>query len=134
LVKGKSGWRIGSVEALGNPFMAAPNRRARGSVAYVVKQVRRFVHGEQPLGAAFTDLEACLEAVTHERCSAEQSDMLVQVTVFRLLHALGYIGDSTELQHLLVNDMIADHIPQLSEAHAQLVATKITQAGAVSHL
>ena len=55
LVKGKSGWRIGSVEALGNPFLRAESRALRGSISYVVTQLRRYVHGEIPLPRAYAD-------------------------------------------------------------------------------
>jgi recombinational DNA repair protein (RecF pathway) len=46
LVKGKAGWRVGSVQGLGNYYFAATDRAARGSVISFARLLRRFVHGE----------------------------------------------------------------------------------------
>jgi len=41
LVKGKTGWRIGSVESLRNDFSAAYDRETRGSVVSLYRLLRR---------------------------------------------------------------------------------------------
>jgi recombinational DNA repair protein (RecF pathway) len=67
LVKGKSGWRIGSVEALGNAFMSAQKRSERHLLSQCVATVRRFVRGEGAQGAIYRDLaDLCLAVAQHE--------------------------------------------------------------------
>ena len=43
LIKGKQGWRVGSVEAEVNYFTKSEERLARGSVVLLFKTLRRFI-------------------------------------------------------------------------------------------
>ena len=60
LIKGKQGWRVGSVEVEMNYFAKAEGRSARGSVVLLFKTLRRFIHDEEPLQKLF---DFCLEAL-----------------------------------------------------------------------
>jgi recombinational DNA repair protein (RecF pathway) len=61
LIKGKTGWRIGSVETEGNVFGNALSRQSRGSVVRVLKLVRRFVAGEEPHPELYDELVYALQ-------------------------------------------------------------------------
>lgn len=99
LVKGKTGWRIGSVEAVGNPFMEARARSARASIAAVVKLLRRFVHGEEPHGVVYQDVVAILTRLASAGTLQHQG--LQDRFTLRLLYQLGYIAPHSSYQDLL---------------------------------
>lgn len=88
LVKGKSGWRIGSVEPLGNAFLGARSRASRALVAFVVRQLRRYVHGEVPLPQAFSDANELLSL-----SEGDEREPLEELFLVRLLAELGYVAD-----------------------------------------
>lgn len=111
LVKGKGGWRVGSVEALGNAFMESDNKPARVAVSQLVKLVRRYVHGESALPRAFVDLTDALTLVgTNDYTHREQLLSAFQV---RLLSELGYVAHDGELKEVLTTPSLeeaADHV------------------------
>lgn len=93
LVKGKGGWRIGSVEAYGNPFMEAQTRSERAVVSFAILQLRRYVHGEVCLPQIYEDVFELLNL----RGMEENSRILYQnLFAVRLLSELGYIAPSGE--------------------------------------
>lgn len=99
LIKGKSGWRVGSVEAISNPFMEATSRRGRTAVAAVVKLLRRFLRGEESNQQLFEDtmlVLACLSVAAAD----DVIDLQDQYTL-RLLHSLGYIAPHVSYQHII---------------------------------
>lgn len=89
LVKGKSGWRIGSAQALGNPFLQAQGRVARTYINFVVAQLRRYVHGEDQLPRTYDDVMSIFEG---EPIADEQGPLLQQLFSLRLLYELGYVA------------------------------------------
>lgn len=99
LVKGKSGWRIGSVEAISNPFMEAGTRAARAGVSAVVKQLRRFLHGEESSQTIFKDTVLALSCLT--QAEAEDIVDLQNQFTLRLLNTLGYIAPHPVYQEIL---------------------------------
>ena len=99
LVRGKGGWRIGSVEAVSNPFMEAVSRTARGGVHSIVKLLRRFVHGEDPHPTLYMDVVFSLSCVS----LAEEEDIhdLQDIFTLRLLHHLGYVAPQDMFRELI---------------------------------
>lgn len=133
LIHGKSGWRIGSTEAIDNPFLRASGRRARGGVTHLVKMLRRYVHGEQPLPAAFDDIEHTLATIALLD-DIEQITAWQNVAVVRLLHTLGYVAPRETLIPLITAPSVAAAYALYAPAHAALIDSVIAQAGEVSHL
>lgn len=88
LVKGKAGWKIGSIEPLRNFYFDAATKEARGSVVSVVRLLRRFVHGEVSDREFFDEVVSLLE-VTLE--NMEHRSFVEQVVQVRLLGRLGYV-------------------------------------------
>ena len=94
LVKGKSGWRIGSVESIKNAFLTADTQPARAGVASVVKLLRRLVHGEEVVRAAYVDTRDVLQHIP--RVDPEDVTYIVDHFTLRLLAELGYIASRAE--------------------------------------
>lgn len=128
LVKGKSGWRIGSVESEQNMFSSVTTREGRGGVASVVRLLRQFVHGEESHLGLFLDVKNVLQAFL--TAPPETVQHLVDLFTLRLLHKLGYIAGHSSYQSYLDQDDwcdIEEELPQLARA-----ATR--QALQASHL
>lgn len=134
LVRGKTGWRVGSTESITNFFLGAVSRPARGGVVYLVKQLRRYIQGEQPLPAVFEDVCSALAKIT---LMTEVSDIIIwQNTVMtRLLHTLGYAHLDNELQSFITAPTLEIAATTLYRpALATKVEQLINRAEQVSHL
>lgn len=92
LVRGKEYWRLTSAQERSGP--RKDNLKFRARICFLVK---RLIHGEEPkeevfevIGNSFVfmDLETNL--------TPEQSSTLESLTVARVLHWLGYIGEDGE--------------------------------------
>jgi recombinational DNA repair protein (RecF pathway) len=128
LVRGRSGWRIGSAEAIGNYYAAAPSREARGAAAAIVRFLRQYLQGDTPHPALFADATAALAAVA----SAEEGTTATIGDLFRLrsLYQLGYVAPEPAYKALVDGPFPATNLSSLPpEAQAA-----ITKALAVSHL
>lgn len=90
LVKGKSGWRIGSVAGEQNFFATAKTKPARGAVTSVIKLLRQFMHGEVIHQEVFDDATETLRRVGI--VSPEELDKLIEIFNLRFLFLLGYIA------------------------------------------
>lgn len=99
LVKGKSGWRIGSVEAVTNYYLDAPDRAARGMVVGVVQLLRRLLTGEEVNTAVFTDTVALLG--TSSQVAMVDPTVLFDAYRLRTLAHLGYVATNEAYAGLL---------------------------------
>jgi recombinational DNA repair protein (RecF pathway) len=93
LIKGKSGWRIGSVEALGNPFMQADTRVERGTVNFAISELRRYVHGEVSLPRVYDDTFELLR--DFRLLHGDRASLIRDIFLVRLLSELGYIAPTS---------------------------------------
>lgn len=131
LIKGKSGWRVGSAEALGNPFMRARTRHERALVNFVFVQLRRYVHGEIMLPSVYGDVSEVLAKVTQfeTRWSA-----VGQIFLLRLLSELGYIAPEPPWEALVRANSIEDAFSLYSDALSPAIDSAIETAKHASHL
>lgn len=94
LIKGKSGWRVGSVEPLGNYFSRAENRQVRASVFRLTQLLNRFIIGEESGGEVFSLYQETLGLLPQ----AEDIEWLEAFASMRLLARLGYVDESEWLK------------------------------------
>jgi recombinational DNA repair protein (RecF pathway) len=128
LVKGKSGWRIGSAEAIGNAFLAAEKREERAFVKNIVSLLRRYIHGQESLPQVFADVRC----VFIEQ-AVPKDDVLQLVFTIRLLHALGYISETPAVTALLAPTLPEAYRAYTPEQTAALELL-IQHAHHISHL
>lgn len=131
LVKGKGGWRIGSVDTYTNYFMQATTRAARGSIVRLAKVLRRYVQGEAvdvDLYQEFVDSVAFLSGAEVAERSAYESCAIV-----RLLVQLGYVAPTATLSPLC-SGQLGNLLPADVVAADQLFIATYSAAQAVSHL
>lgn len=131
LIKGKSGWRIGSAEALGNPFLNAQTRIERALINFVIMQLRRYVHGEVPLDVIYSD---AMEILEKPNMFVQDAVGTQKVFALRLMSDLGYIAPSPVLQTLtLAPSMevaLQKYLPEMTASITKAVA----DGAMVSHL
>ena len=130
LVKGKTGWRIGSVESHKNYYNEAINKTARGSVVSLFRFLRRFIKGEEIMSDVFTETVSYLEFL---RGDIVERPFMEEVFQLRLLSKFGYVVDAEIPEKVKSNDYV-----EISAAWDQNLETTIhklhTKAVTVSHL
>lgn len=130
LVKGKSGWRIGSVTEVKNYHACAANQAARGSVVKIIRLIRRFLAGEEMNDGLFDE---CVMALDFFANKLAERTCYEQVFVQRILAELGYIKGAD-----VPKDFVAIPLDQLPVTticqHDQAIALSIEQAQAASQL
>lgn len=110
LVKGKTGWRIGSVEVVKNDFTASPNRAVRTSIVKLYRLLRRFIHGQEIQPELFKTCWQVLDNLSTSAPSGAVSPAIDAVIELRLLEYLGYIDgtavpkDTPKLSKLTLSD------------------------------
>lgn len=130
LVKGKRGWKIGSIEAQKNYFQTAVDKSARLSVVSVFRLLRRFVKGEEAHPDFFDYVLSALNELVKEIPKNHFVLMSVQV---RILSLLGYV-DINMVPEILRN--IEPH--EIAVNYETTIESQIekiyTHAISVSHL
>lgn len=129
LVKGKSGWRIGSVEPQINFYSEASNKAARGSVVSVCRFLRRFFKGEEAAQELYEYILSVLSTVTKDM---KDRTTVEDVIKLRILTALGYV-DVKRVPAVVLTDEDLSSI-SLTEQEAQTVHTLLSHAVSSSHL
>ncbi len=130
LIKGKSGWRIGSVESTHNYYDVAHDKEARGSVVNIIRQLRRFVHGE---ANTFELFEFVLDALNYVQNSISERNFLDEVIKLRILHKLGYVSEKNIQISLLNTDLEELHNIHNGKLVKELDKA-VKQAVSASHL
>ncbi len=132
LVRGKQGWRIGSVESVGNLFSEASSRAVRGSVVSVMKLVRQYIHGEETNHTLYDEVSNGLDFLI-----SLPSDTSVNIwEVFikaRILYQLGYIAPTEEIGKLFLAKLT--EVSEVDIARQQKAFVKLIEdTKQVSHL
>ncbi len=88
LVRGKSGWKIGSVEAETNFYTLATDKASRGSIVSMFRVLRRFFSGEEPTPQLFDFIYESLQILSGELTHRGMVEKSLQV---KILTDLGYV-------------------------------------------
>ena len=128
LVKGKNGWRIGSVEAEINPFMGARERSERAFITGVVSLLRRYIHGEEALPEVFADV---IEVLVSDDTLPEET---LSIFEGRLLFRLGHLQTEAETSSILEAKNVSDAVAMTNEKTLQKLTKVIHHAHQQSQL
>jgi len=128
LVKGKTGWRVGSATSFKNYYKTAATRESRGGVVAVVKLLRQFIHGEEATPIIYADTKQALEAIVD--AAPEQVSLYQDLYTYRLLYQLGYIAKDELSEALTDEEIWQSAIQPLSTRQEEAIKNAI----AVSHL
>ena len=130
LVKGKAGWKVGSIVPLKNYYYEAVDQAARGSVVSVFRLLRRFFKGEEANESVFQYVENALNQLTDTVDHRMFRQMVIQVNI---LAELGYVDSALLPQSLKVlgqNPVAFEY----QEEHEVLIESLYSTAVSVSHL
>ena len=129
LVKGKAGWKVGSILSLKNYYYEAVDQSARGSVVSVFRLLRRFYKGEDANTQIFSYVRDSLDILATNIEHRTFQQMVVQVNI---LAELGYV-DSALLPASL-RERKSNQILSCTEHDERLIESLFTNAVSVSHL
>jgi recombinational DNA repair protein (RecF pathway) len=130
LIKGKSSWKVGSIEARTNYFMHADSKSARGSVVSLFRMLRRFFSGQEPSPVLFDYVVQALVVLEQE---VDNRGFVERVIQARILLELGYVDG--RLIPSLVQTAAPDTLVRLySPDMERTLDTLITKAVSTSHL
>lgn len=90
LIKGKQGWRIGSVEAIKNDFSNVTTREARASIIRLYKLLRRFIRGEEASVSLYDFVVAALEKISDETSNRKLLEPYIHCQILLLLGYVDY--------------------------------------------
>jgi recombinational DNA repair protein (RecF pathway) len=127
LVKGKRGWRIGSVEPIVNHYTKAVDKAARGSVVSIYRWLRRFYKGEEATPQLYDYILSALNLATGEMA---ERNMTEEVVKLRILTDLGYV-DTTKVPSAVLTK-VGNEV--LSKQDKEQVEQLLSQAVLSSHL
>jgi recombinational DNA repair protein (RecF pathway) len=130
LIKGKSSWKIGSIECERNFFSSAADKEARGSVVSVTKFLRRFYGGQEAMPTLF---EYVVGAMTLLAATTPARTSLEKVIQARILLELGYV-DKKVLPKEVMADVDTLHTITTASTVAQTLQPVIDKAVSLSHL
>lgn len=131
LVRGKAGWRIGSVIDVSQPYARATTRATRGSVVRLYRLVRRFVSGSEASAEFYTMVVEALDFLTHP--NLQQRELVQDCVCFRLLYHLGYVAP-TPAQQWVLEVPLTELDKVAPAAVVKSIQVAITQAEEASHL
>lgn len=132
LIKGKTGWRIGSVQSLGNIFSSASSRLVRGSVVRTVKFLRRFVGAEEPVPLLYD--EVCAGLAYLAQGALPKRSLVEEILQARILYELGYIAEGSDLIDVLTKPLSEVLVKDWPESILPKLKTITDNARTVSHL
>jgi len=130
LVKGKTGWRVGSIAAQQNYYHQSTDKYARGSIVAVCRLLRRFVRGEESNTQLFDYTIAALDELVNDTPDRQFVELVAQ------LHILGFLGyvDVKRIPQPLYEANPATIAQQYSEPSMQQVTQLYNQAVTTSDL
>jgi hypothetical protein len=105
-VKGRQGWKIGSVEAEQNDFFAAASKEVRGSVVGLHRLLRRYIHGEESSPELF---DFCVEALNHLHKPLAERAFIESYAAVHILAMLGYVDGGAlppNIKDRTLNDLV----------------------------
>lgn len=131
LVKGKTGWRVGSISTKQNYYHQAADKYARGSIVGIFRLLRRFVRGEEATHCDLFDYTiASLDVLEKETSDRQFVELVVQV------HILGFLGyvNSNRIPQALINTNPVNICEHYSESAMAQVTHLYNQAVTTSDL
>lgn len=130
LIKGKRGWKVGSVEAAKNYYSQSLDKAARGSVVLVFRLLRRFLKGEEVAVNLFDFVRESLDLLKGEVIERTFVEEVIQL---RILALLGYV-DTKKIPPVLQENMPENISEHASEALHKKINQLYAHAVDMSHL
>ncbi len=101
LVRGRDIWRVTSATPISTFAFARSNRESLSLMLRISKLIERLCNGEEGNAEVFSDILQAFVRLDDPVIQTETREALELHLVLRILHQLGYIGDSADLASYL---------------------------------
>lgn len=137
LVRGREYWRLTSTagyeSASGSRLELSPS--GKELMVRVSLILRRLLHGEEPHPELFSHVEACaVYASENKNMSSEAVQGLESLTIWRMLHAMGYIAGGESSHEFVGSGTIDNEIVMRAYENKREMNREINKALKESHL
>lgn len=135
LVRGKEVWRLTSAKMHSNHYVDLRHiPEVRNMLTRSVLLLKRLLHGEERHEALFDTVESAIHFAHTHTFTQITLAQFESITVLRILHVLGYLGDSPELSTFVGStEWSTELLAQFGGYSRQAIAT-INQSLRESHL
>jgi DNA repair protein RecO len=131
-VRGKEFWRLTSVQH--DHIAYNKNIDKKELIARLALLLRRLLHGEESYPELFDCILICFKFLDANYLTDKQAQTLESLTVVRILHKLGYIGEDAQLdEYIQSNDITIELLEKLYDKRA-IINKHINKALKESHL
>jgi DNA repair protein RecO (recombination protein O) len=128
VVRGKDVWRITNARSEWNLYSLYKNRK---DVFYILAQVfvllRRLIPGEEKNEILFKVLTDALEFLRVHHLEEKETGAFERILILKILHSLGYIGTSSELNDFISSAWSAELVSKMAP-HAKQATAEINRA------
>jgi len=121
LVRGKEIWRVTNAKKISGFEKFNKNLESIKMLANIFRLVRRLCHGEEENPELFAYLEEIYSFLEKEELSAEDIKNFECISVLKILHCLGYIGDAKNLSIFVSNNISHSMLGQAKTARRVLI-------------
>jgi len=128
LVRGKAGWKVIGVEPITSLYWNTSTRAGRAVVRNVVRLLRRFVGGEEPMPEVYDDIMSALSV------QDVLTDRLELLLTLRTLSALGYIDPEGKNRAFIEAPDTLSVLNDVTDSHEVESRRAIARAFETSHL
>jgi recombinational DNA repair protein (RecF pathway) len=155
LVRGKEVWRLTNADEIDGEKSGlnltghgdrADSTAKKDFWARIALLLRRLLHGEEPNPQLFKVIFACYnflaansaaqvaDIAAHDNPISPNLEAVESLTVLRIMHALGYIGDDKEIHGFLYSNDFAPGVLDLAARKKTTINQHINKALKESHL
>lgn len=129
LVYGKGGWRITGAHPHFNVFTELHGHKRRLVVFFrFIRLLTRLVRGQQPDRRLFRLVAEAVGQLCDTGFDDRYLKELEVITVVRILHRLGYIGESSWLEDIITDRVASDHALAAARKHRREVVRTINKS------
>ena len=121
LVRGKEIWRVTNAKKLSGYEKFNKNLESIKMLANIFRLIKRLCHGEEENPELFVYLQEIYSFLEREELDAEDIKNFECVSVLKILHCLGYIGESSDLSIFVSNNLSHSMLGQAKLARRTLI-------------
>ncbi len=113
LVRGKDVWRVASASTIDSFPFARSNKKALLLIAQISKLLERLCAGEEANSRVFDESIQAFYLLDTPEISRETCESIEMYLVLRIVHNLGYVGDSELLSKYLGDEFKEEQITSI---------------------
>jgi DNA repair protein RecO (recombination protein O) len=121
LVRGKEIWRVTNAKKISGYEKFNKNLESIKMLANIFRLIKRLCHGEEENPELFLYLQEIYSFLEKEELSVEDIKNFECISVLKILHCLGYIGDAKNLSIFVSNNISHSMLGQAKTVRRVLI-------------